>query len=244
MSRGFTHRLLTFCLFIFPTIFPFQAEALEIKVIGQVESLYQNRVSLRILDVPGDASQTSPLKIGSRVSFNLPKADRSRQKRQIEFGSVIEADLDGNVATEYSAKQDTETPLKDDAVLASQPVLIWTAKRTDRVKNPRKYLSDPDEKESKDKRGKRKGKKSKEPPQIWTQEETVKGKVFVKNQRIFIKEESLKPRDLGLDVTEKEWMDKLLPYEGRTVVAFGKTHRVSISSGTIELKNLIKIYPK
>ncbi|RCK81226.1 MAG: hypothetical protein OZSIB_2095 [Candidatus Ozemobacter sibiricus] len=214
------------------------AHAEEVKAIGQVESLYRGRVSMRVLEVVSPASATAPLKVGDRVSFNLPKASTRRDKSSIQYGNVIEVDLLGNVATEYDATDPNAPPEKG--------VLLWTARRAERVKNPRKYLEpDHDDGTGKGRRkGKRKKDKEKEPPQIWTQEEVVVGKVLLHNQRLYLKEDRLRPRDRGLDVLSDEWYEKLKPYVGQKVVAYGTTHRVSISSGTMEIKNVMKIYPK
>ncbi len=213
------------------------AQAEEVKAIGQVESLYRGRVSMRILEIVSPASATAPLKVGDRVSFTLPKASTRRDKSSIQYGNVIEADLEGNVATEYDSSDTTAAP-------SQKGVLLWTARHAERVRNPRKYL-EPEHDDGTHK-GRRKGKrkKEKEAPQIWTQEEVVVGKVLLRDKRLYLKEDRLRPRDRGLDVLADEWYEKLKEYEGRKVVAYGTTHRVSVSSGTMEIKNIMKIYPK
>ncbi len=183
------------------------AAAEEVKVIGQIESLYRGRVSLRVLDVVSPASETAPLKVGDRVSFNLPKASTRREKTTIQYGNVVEADLVGNVATEY----DTASAAADPAATPSTTpgVILWTARRAEKVKNARKYLDpEKDDGTSRGRRSRRK-KKEKDPPQIWTQEEVVVGKVLLKNKRLYLKEDRLRPRDKGLDVLSDEWYEKL-----------------------------------
>ncbi|NLI75167.1 MAG: hypothetical protein GX442_01845 [Candidatus Riflebacteria bacterium] len=216
--------------------------AQEVKVIGQVESLYRGRVSLRILDVVSPASATAPLKTGDRVSFNLPKVSTRREKTTIQYGNVIEADLIGNVATEYDTASATADAANGPA--PAPGVILWTANQAEKVRNARKYLEpDTDDGTSRGRRNRRK-KKEKEAPQIWTQEEVVVGKVLLKNKRLYLKEDRLRPRDKGLDVLSDEWYEKLKDYDGQKVVAYGTTHRVSISSGTMEIKNVMKVYPK
>lgn len=227
-------------LFAFLATSPATA-AQEVKAIGQIESLYRGRVSLRVLDVVSPASETAPIKVGDRVSFNLPKASTKREKTSIQYGNVIEADLVGNVATEY----DTASAAAD-APAGPAPVpgvILWTARHAEKVKNARKYLEpDVDDGTGRGRRNRRK--KKKEAPQIWTQEEVVVGKVLLKNKRLYLKEDRLRPRDKGLDVLSDEWYEKLKGYEGQKVVAYGTTHRVSVSSGTMEIKNVMKVYPK
>ncbi|MBI3038888.1 hypothetical protein HYY75_07560 [bacterium] len=210
-------------------------------VIGEIESMYRKRVSLRILEIP-TGSDTVPLKVGQRVSFMLPKFDKKLQKGKepFGFGSIIEADIEGNVATEYASASETLDP-EEKVANSSDHVMIWVANRVEKVKNPRKYK--PSEAKG-GKKGRHKKREPKEPPKIWTQEETVKGQVILKNLRIFIKEERLKPKDKGLDVVDDEWYEKLKPYSGQKIVVSGTTHRLSAASGTIEIKNLMKIYPK
>jgi len=212
----------------------------EIKAIGEVESLYRNRVSLRVLDIVSPASGTASIKVGDRVSFNLPKVTTRRDKSTIGFGNVIEADLEGNVATEYDkAASDTPTVASG----STSNVLIWTAKHAERVKNPRKYR-EPGDGDAKGKGRHHRKNRKKDPPQTWTQEEVVSGKVYRRNKRLYLKEDRLRPKDKGLDVVDDVWYEKLKPFEGQKVVVYGTTHRVSLSSGPVELKNIMKVYPK
>ncbi|MFZ2956858.1 MAG: hypothetical protein WA705_08225 [Candidatus Ozemobacteraceae bacterium] len=231
------------------------SSASGLTIVGQVESLYRERVSLKILEVVGDASATAPLKTGGRVSFSLPRP-LEKGKKAIQFGNVIEADLTGNTATEYAGEGASGSvsmaASETSAVVvpSADGVMIWTANRVKRVKNAKKYLGEDSGKDEKDGKGGRKGKhkrrdkKDEEAPKIWTQEETVRGKVVLKDKRIYIKEEFTRPRDKGLDVLEDDWYEKLKAYQGQVVVANGVTHRLSAASGTMEIKNLIKIYPK
>lgn len=209
--------------------------AMPIRVIGKVESLYRDRASILILHVPAAASAPAQLAPGNYVSFNLPSAkQQSRPKRPIQFGNVIAVDLQGNVATEY-AGQTAAAPAD-----AAKDVLIWNALYAERVKNPREYLPE----EEGGKKGKSKKKREKEQPQIWTQEESVRGKVVSKKNGIYIKEDHLRPRDLGLQVIDADWAAKLEALKDQRVVLFGTTHRVSAASGTFEIRNVIKVYPK
>ncbi len=223
--------------------------ALEMKLIGQIESLYRNRVSMRVLEVvspTGTGTSEVPISVGQRVSFNLPRSEAKKNKRPIEFGNVIETELEGNVATEY---EQTEGVNEGDAPLGADKAagMIWTARRVERVKNQGKYL-DPEKEGEKKGKGKGKGrkgrdKKDKEPPEIWTQEEAVKGLVSLKNLHLYIREDNLRPRDQGLKVIQPEWSEKLRPFAGQRVVLYGTTHRVSVASGSIEILNIMKISP-
>ena len=208
-----------------------------ITIVGQVESLYRDRVSVKVLEVVGDASGTAALKTGNRVSFQLPRAPRRRNQKAIQFGNVIEADIEGAVATEYAA---------DEGPASSTPgLMIWVASRAERVRNPRKYLEDKKDEGGKKKRGKRdKREKQEEPPRIWTQEETVRGKVVAHGLKLYLKESFTRPKDKGLDIVDVEWSEKLKPFLGKEVVVNGVTRRTSISSGTVEIRNIMKVYPK
>lgn len=210
--------------------------AMPVRVIGKVESLYRDRASIRILEVPNAASAPAQLTVGNYVSFNLPSAkQQSRPKRPIQYGNVILVDLAGNVATEYA---------DETAVATNSQVMIWNALYAERVKDPKQYLSEEEggKKGKKDRKDKKK--REKEQPQIWTQEESVRAKVVLKKNRVYLKEEHLRPRDLGLDVLDPAWCEKLTPLQNQQVVVHGTTHRVSAASGTMEIKNVIKIYPK
>jgi len=217
----------------------FSCQAVTVHVIGQVESVYLQRASMLILDVPGDASGTSPLKIGQKISFMLPAlAKKNRGKEAIAFGKVIEAELEGSPITEYGSEQASAAADLE----KGGSVFVWMANKVSKVKNPKKYLGE-NGKEGDKKKGKGKKGKNDEPEKVWTQEETVRGKVFVKNRRLYIKEDFLRPRDLGLDVLNDDWYEKLKPYNGQVVVIHGTTRRVSAASGTVDVGNLIKIYP-
>ncbi|OQA07216.1 MAG: hypothetical protein BWY66_01482 [bacterium ADurb.Bin374] len=209
--------------------------AMPIRVIGKVESLYRDRASIRILEVPNAASAPAQLAVGNYVSFNLPSAkQQSRPKRPIQYGNVILVDLAGNIATEYA---------DETAVATDSQVMIWNALYAERVKNPKQYLSE-EEGGTKGKKGKGKKKREKEQPQIWTQEESVRAKVVLKKNRVYLKEDHLRPRDLGLDIIDPAWCEKLTQLQNQRVVVYGTTHRVSAASGTMEIKNVIKVYPK
>jgi hypothetical protein len=226
------------CLFLGGAV----AEAVTVNVIGQIESIYMQRAAMRVIEVPGDASGTSALKPGQKVSFMLPShVKKLKGKEAIEYGKVVEATLEGNQITEYNNNAAAPDTMEAPAPTGDQ-VYVWSASRISKVRNQRKYLP-----ESEDKKGGKKGKKdrkNKEPERIWTQEETVRGTVFVKDNRIYIKEDQLRPRDRGLDVTSADWDEKLKPLSGKIVIVNGTTRRVSLSSGTIDINNLIKVYPK
>jgi len=218
-----------------------------IKVIGQIESIYLQRASMRILEIPGDASGTSPLKIGQRVSFSIPIQKTGKKKgfeEKLEFGKIYEIDLEGSMTTEYTSSM-TEEPAKAEPASDSRKVFFWTGSNIKRVRNINKYkVDEPPEKGKKSKGRKDRRKKDQEGDKIWTQQETVKGVVLVKDKRLYIKEEHLKPKDKGLDVISDEWYEKLKPYAGKVVIVNGTTKRVSAASGTIDINCLIKISPK
>ncbi|MBF0408426.1 MAG: hypothetical protein HQM10_13835 [Candidatus Riflebacteria bacterium] len=222
------------CLFVCLSI---TSVSSAITVAGQIESIYRERASLKVLEILGGASESEQIKAGQYVSFNLPKVSKNRRSEDVKFGNIVVADLIGNTATEYAT---------DDS--ASNTVMIWNAVRVERIRNPKKYDGTAAKPEKKGKKNGRKNKdrkkESEEAPQIWTQEETVRGKVASNKGKIYIREETLRSKDRGLEVLTPHWEEKLRSFEGRKLVLHGTTHRVSISSGTFEIKNLIKIYPK
>ncbi len=226
--------------------FPVLAGAETVKVIGQIESVYLQRASLRVLEIPGEASDTSPLAIGQKISFALPAVQNKKKRDEsVAYGKVVQVELEGAATTEYSNPDIGEAS----AASPTAQVYIWTANKISRVKNQKKYLEGTAEKKGKGKgKGKKhkKGKKGEEEDEdkIWTQEETVRGTVLVKDKRLYVKEERCRPKDRGLDVLNDEWYEKLKPFEGQTVVVHGTTRRISISSGTMDVGTLIKIYPK
>lgn len=238
-SRWNAHLLRISFVAVLITTLALTSWAMPTRVIGKVESLYRDRASIRILEVPNAASAPAQLAVGNYVSFNLPgPKQQSRPKRPIQFGNVILVDLAGNLATEYADQT---------AVATDSQVMIWNALYAERVKNPKQYLTEEEGgTKGKPTRGKGKGKKNreKEQPQIWTQEEAVRAKIVLKNNRVFLKEDHLRPRDLGLNVTDTSWCDKLSPLQNQRVVIYGTTHRVNAASGTMDIKNVIKIYPK
>ncbi|MBF0545883.1 MAG: hypothetical protein HQM08_15680 [Candidatus Riflebacteria bacterium] len=237
-----------FCFLLFS--FCLMPEILRgLTVIGQVQSLYRERASVKIFEIVGTGSETAPVKVGQFVSFTIPKVSRNRRSEEIKFGNIVVADLTGNVATEYA----------DNTENASASLMIWNAVRVERVKNAKKYDGAIDskgkdgevgEERGKGKHGKGKGRKhekqkeEEDAPQIWTQEETVRGKVDFNVLKIYIREDGLRPKDTGLEVLNSDWREKLKPYLGRKVVLSGTTHRVSLASGTFDIKSIIKIYPK
>jgi hypothetical protein len=221
------------------------ALALELQAIGKIESLYRDRASMRILELVGTPSADVTVGEGNWVNFDLPQVKSKNKRRQsIRYGDVVEVHLHGHSATEYATDETggDESPLKPGA-------MIWSTKSVERVKNPRQYedgaQDDGTKKSRKSRRGKGKKDKEKEPPpKIWTQEETVRGLVLVRGDHLYLKEDRLGKKDKGLHVVTPAWVEKLKPYDGQRVVVHGTTHRVTVSSGTMELDNLMKIYPK
>ncbi len=222
-----------------------EASVVEFTAVGKVESIYRDRVSLKILHILGSDTQELPLATGSWVSFDLPREFRDKSRRrdrpQISYGSVIEAALIGNMATEYELKTEDD---KSEHVKKTMPtVLLWTAQSVKKVRNANEYLPEEERKASKKGRN-RKEKKPKEAPKVWTQEETVRGSVLLLKDKVYIKEDRLGKKDHGLEIVSDTWTEKLKEMTGTRVVLHGTTHRTSVSSGTIEIKNLMRVYQK
>lgn len=235
-------RVTAVCCAVFLSVVAYSSSVVEVTVVGRVESLYQNRVSLRVIEVVGEDTSHLPVKAGSWISFDLPKTEgrrNRRDRRNISFGNVIEAQLVGNTITEYEVKTDGTSDQS-----ASDKVMLWTAQNAVRVKNERDYMTEEEKAAtSSDRRGRRKSEtKEKEPVKIWTQEETVRGTINIHKERVYIKEDGLGRRDRGLDIITESWGEKLKDLEGQTVVVHGTTHRTSVSSGTMEVQNLMRIY--
>lgn len=236
------------CVFVFCMGVALYSEAsvVEFTAIGKVESIYRDRVSLKILHILGSDTEELPLATGSWVSFDLPKEFRDRHRRRdnskITYGNVIEAQLIGNMATEYELKTDEDS---SETVKKTVPtVLLWTAQSVKRVKNANDYLPEEERKAKKGKGRQKKEKKPKEPVKVWTQEETVRGSVVLHKDKIYLKEDRLGKKDRGLEVVSEGWPEKLKEMVGSRVVLHGTTHRTSVSSGTMEIKNLMRIYQK
>lgn len=233
-----------FVIFMGAVLYSSQSSVVEFTAIGKVESIYRDRISLKILHIVGSETVELPVATGSWVSFDLPREYRDRHSRRnrgdISYGTVIEAELIGNIATEYELKTDEK---KTETVKQTVPtVLLWTAQSVKKVKNANTWLP---EDERKDRKGRRKKeKKPAEPVKVWTQEETVRGAVLVKKDKVYLKEDRLGKRDKGLEVVSEAWTAKLKDLAGSRVVLHGTTHRTSVSSGTMEIKNLMKVYPK
>lgn len=229
----------------------------KLRAIGKIESIYRNRVSMQILKIIGTYTPELTVATGSWISYDLPKNSKSKKRRRrnrkpnIKYGSVVDVTLVGNPITEYEPSKDQLTsskfPTEDNS--SDQTVLMWTAESLEKIRNADDYLTD-------NEKGKKKGrhhrrhhrrhhKKKKKPVKTWTQEETVRGKIVIKNKRLYIREARVRGRRAkGLDVISDEWYEKLKPFKGQDVVVYGKTHRVNISSGTIEIESIMKIYPK
>ena len=244
------------CLFTLSVVaVAYAISVVEFTAVGRVESIYRDRVTMRILEIISSDTAQLPVGVGSWVSFDLPKEYRDRNKRgrrtsdQIVYGTLIESALIGNIATEYELKKDDAEPEK---IKQNVPtVLLWTAQSVVKVKNTGQYDTE-DEKKArletkKGKKGRSREKKEKkpdEPLKIWTQEETVRGDVLVKGEQIFIKEERLGRKDKGLHVISEPWAEKLKEFSGSRVVIHGVTHRTGLASGTMEIKSLMRVYPK
>lgn len=218
----------------------------EFTAVGKIESVYRDRVSMKILQVVGSDTEELPLGIGSWVSYDLPREYRDRGNRRdrsrINFGDVVEAQLIGNIATEYELKTDED---KSETVRKQVPtVLLWTAQSVKKVKKPNDYLPEEERKGGRKKERRKKEEKPAEPVKVWTQEETVRGQVLLHKDKVYIKEDRLGKRDRGLEVISESWSEKLKEMPGSIVVLHGKTNRTSVSSGTMEIKNLMRVYPK
>lgn len=241
--------LVAFVLFIYVFVFEtalFASSIVEFTAIGKIESIYKDRASMSVLHIVSSNADKANIATGSWVSFDIPKGnlDRgSRREKAIAYGDVVEVSLLGNVATEYEVNEDYRGDKKFSSSSTASNVLLWTCQSCAKVKNPKEYLPESEEEKS---GGRKKGKKkeSKEPVKIWTQEETVRGKVLVKGDMVYLKEERLGRRDKGLELTKEEWVSKLKEFHEQKVVVHGITHRTSSASGTMEIHNILKVYPK
>ncbi len=226
----------------------FASSIVEFTAIGKIESIYKNRASMNVLYIIASNTENLNVATGSWISFDIPKSNfdkNSRRDRQIEYGSVVEVSLIGNVATEYEIDEDDSGDKKISSSSSSTPnVLLWTAQSCKKVKNPKDYLPESERNNSKKGRKKSKKDKEKEPVKIWTQEETVRGVVLIKNDKVYLKEDRLGKRDKGLEILSEEWCDKLKELPNQKVVLHGVTHRTGIASGTMDVHNALKVYPK
>lgn len=225
----------------------YASSIIEFTAIGKIESIYKDRVSLNVLQIIASDTENLNVATGSWISFDIPQTNMdksSRRDKSFSYGNVVEVSLIGNVATEYEIDENAEGDQKFSSSSNSAPnVLMWTAQSCKKVKNPKDYLPK-DEKDSKKGRKKDKKKKEKEPVKIWTQEETVRGKVLVKNDMVYLKEDRLGKKDKGLEIISTDWADKLKELPNQKVVIHGISHRTSVASGTLEIHNILKVYPK
>ncbi|GAB4270464.1 MAG: hypothetical protein Kow0029_07230 [Candidatus Rifleibacteriota bacterium] len=224
------------------------SSVVEVTAIGKIESKYRDRVTMRIIKLVGSDTVSLPVSEGSWVSYDLPRHEGKRGNRRtnINFGDIVQAQLIGNITTEYEVNDDGTSAGTSEKL---SPVMLWTAQSVVKVKKPGQYLTEEEKQAKKGRRGRRSRKKEekpKEPVKIWTQEETVRGIVNLraKEKRLYIKEDRMGRKDKGLDVIDDVWYEKLKDLNGHKVVVHGITHRTSISSGTVEIKNILKIYPK
>ena len=242
------------CLFTLVAVASHAESVVEFTAIGRVESIYRDRITMRILEVVGSETAQLPVGVNSWVSFDLPKEFRDRNKSgrrtrdQITYGTLIRTDLIGNIATEYELKKDDSEPEKVKQELPT--VLLWIAQSVARVKDSGQYDTEEEKKEKaeskkgKKRRREKKEKKPEEPLKIWTQEETVRGSVLVKGDLLYIKEDRLGKKDKGLHVVTDSWVEKLKEFNGSRVVIHGVTHRTGLASGTMEIQSLMRVYPK
>ena len=225
----------------------FASSIVELTAIGRIESVYKDRVSMNVLYIVACNDEKLNVATGSWVSFDILNSVRdkaSRRDKAIGYGDVVEVSLIGNVATEYEVDEDEKGDKKISFSDNKSPsVLLWTCQSCKKVKRPKDYL--PDTKDD-SKKGRKKDKKKAEkgPVKIWTQEETVRGKVLVKGDKVYLKEDRLGKRDKGLEVNNEEWANKLKDMPERRVVLHGVTHRTSAASGTMEIHNILKVYSK
>ncbi|NLM17726.1 MAG: hypothetical protein GX221_08425 [Candidatus Riflebacteria bacterium] len=241
------------------------ASIVEAKIIGRIESIFRNRVTMSILEnleperLASEKSdeqkadetlkekklenglKTSGKKItslseekgiikfakleeGTWISFELPVDYEQDHKRPVKYGHFVKAELVGSVTTEYEGDSDSSE-------LKRSPVIIWTAQTLERLKNQREYRLKMEA-------------KNKKPPKIWTQLETVRGNIQIRKDKVYLREEGLRRKDRGLEVSGEEWVEKLGELDGHKVVVNGVTNRASLASGTIDVKNIMRIYPK
>ena len=248
LSRSLRYSAIAIVFFLLSLV-AVQASVIELTAIGKIESIYRDRVTMRIIKLVGSDTENLPVSPGSWVSFDLPShPGKSRNRRNnIDYGNIVEAALIGGVATEYEVKEDGTSSNQE---LDKAPILLWTSQSVVKVKNPNDYLTEKEKEEKKNRRrGKKDSKKDKkpeEPVKVWTQEETIRGIVNLreKENRLFIKEDRMGKKDKGLDVTDNQWYEKLKSFNGQRIVVHGVSHRTSVSSGTVEIQNILKVYPK
>lgn len=239
--------LIVFTLFC--EISLYASSIVEFTAIGKIESIYKDRVSLNVLEIIASEPEKLNVATGSWISFDIPKSNvdkASRREKGFNYGNIVEVSLIGNVATEYEIDENDDGDQKISSFENSTPnVLMWTAQSCKKVKNPKDYL--PKDEQDTSKKGRKKEnkkKEEKEPIKIWTQEETVRGKVLVKNEKVYLKEDRLGKKEKGLEVLSTEWTDKLKVLPNQKVVVHGITHRTGPASGTFEIRNILKVYPK
>lgn len=223
--------LLFFIVFLSNFLF---ASPITVTAIGKIESLYENRVGMKVLEIVGTQTEDIPLKVDTWITFDLPKdAQKARKKDKITYGNIVEVDLTGSTITEYEA--DIRQSLGD-------KVIYWTALTAKKIKNQKDYLEEEPKKSSR--KRKKKNKEPEKPEKLWIQQETVRGELTIKNNILFIKEDHLGKRDKGLEVLPGPWLDKLREFENQRVVVHGTTTRETPASGTIEIENLMRLYSR
>lgn len=232
---------LSFLLLLFAA---FEACAIEISAIGKIESLYRNRASMKIIEVLASSSPEVVIEPGNWISFDVPRVETKNSRRKsIQYGNVVEIHLVGAPATEYAIPASDTVDIENEDGEVVPAAIVWSTKKIERVKDPSKYMSD-EEKAQKKRGRRRREKKQPEAPKIWTQEETVRGLVIHNAKGLYLKEPRLGKKDKGLQVVNGEWCEKLESFKGQKVVVYGVTHRVTVASGTMEVRNLMRVYPK
>ena len=248
---GFKVNLITIFILFFVAVaqISFCASSIvEFTAIGKIESIYKNRASMNILHIIASDTENLNVATGSWISFDIPKGNvdkSSRREREIGYGTVVEVSLIGNVATEYEVDEGDDGSQKISTHSSSNPnVLLWTAQSCKRVKNPKDYLPESEKNEKKGRKKKKEKEKEKEVAKIWTQEETVRGIINIKNDKVYLKEDYLGKKEKGLEIISEEWNEKLKNYSNQRIVLHGITRRANTASGTLEVHSALKVYPK
>ncbi len=72
----------------------------------------------------------------------------------------------------------------------------------------------------------------------------MRGNILLHKDKVYLKEDRLGKKDRGLEIISADWTEKLKAMPGTRVVLHGTTHRTSVASGTLEIRNLMRIYQK
>ena len=143
-SFGYKTFLISMFLFVFVLVSEtslFASSIVEFTAIGKIESIYKNRASMNILHIIASNTESLNIATGSWISFDIPKSNfdkSSRRDRQIEYGSVVEVSLIGNVATEYEVDEDEMGDKKISSSASSAPPARAPASRRKRRRTYRR----------------------------------------------------------------------------------------------------------